>query len=341
MPKKNDDGFCGINYYMPYYYDAVNFHAGCYVPSELHDRENAVFAMMQRSLFQRAASAIKLTVPKEWEGSKKDFLYWCLTRVGFVYVGKSDVYDKFFQPCTLEGYNFYYQPTHCLITNPYNKDEDLKGSIELGKRGTLIKWTPDFMGIWDLINLYAERLALMVPVTNISIRNNAMAWVYMAKTPQAAAAFKKAMDNIYSGKPGVVVDKGQLLDDGDDLKGADPFAFLDRKNIAQSYILDKLLQDFTTILNEFDAEVGIPTVPYAKKERMVTDEANSRQLDAQARSLVWVECLQSSIKELNEIFGEDFGLKAELRYKPDEGGESDVDSKNDDNRNGAIPQRSE
>ena len=316
--------------YAPYYWDAINYHAGCYVPSELYDSENEVFGLMQRALFQRAISPIKIGVPKEWEGGIKDFLYWCLTRRGFVYAGRSKVYGKFFQPCELTGQSFYWQPTHCLITNPYNKDPELKREIELDKNGTLIKLTPDFMGIWDIVNLYAERLAMMVPVTNISIRNNAMSWAYLAKTPQAAATFKKVMDEIYSGKPGVVADKNMLLDDTDGLKGEDPFEFLDRKNIAQSYILDKLLQDYTTILNQFDAEIGIPTVVNNnKKERMVVDEANSRKIDAMARSQVWIECLQSSIEHLNEVMGEDFGLSAELRYG--EGGDELEPLQDDDN----------
>lgn len=321
--------------YAPYGWAEINLHDGCYIPSELHNKENAAFVIFQRALFQRAASVIDLTVPKEWEGARKDFLYWCLTRRGYVYAGLSDVYGKFFQPCELSGFDFYYQPTEVLISNPQNKDPDIN-RINLAEtnRGALIKWTPDYLGIWDLINYFAEKLALLSPIEDISIRNNAMAWVYLAKTPQAAATFKKAMDEIYAGKPGVVVDKKMLLDDGDHKE--DPFAFLDRKNIAQSYILDKLLMDFNTILSQFDAEVGIPTMSnQSKKERMVVSEAESRMTDATARSLVWLESLQSSIKHLNEVVGYDFGIKAELHYKDTEGGQENV-SKDNNNGDGEL-----
>lgn len=325
--------------YAPYGWDAINFHEGCYVPSELHTRENVIFALMQRALFQRASSVIDLEVPEEWEGDKKDFLYWCLTRRGFVYAGESDVYKKCFTVCDLQGYNFYYQPTHALIYNPYNKDPDLDGVVELDKRGALIKWSPDFMGCWDVINYFAEKLALISPVEDISIRNNAMAWVYLAATPQAAASFKKAMDEIYSGKPGVVVDKNLLLNDTD--RDKDPFQFLDRKNIAQSYILDKLLTDFNTILAQFDAEIGIPTMSnQSKKERMVVDEANSRKADATARSAIWIRSLQSSIKHLNDVLGYDFGLKAKLHYEEEEPerkeGDQNVTDENDNPIDGKV-----
>ena len=320
--------------YAPYYWNEINLHDGCYIPSELHPKESVIFGLMQRALFQRLCSVIKLTVPKEWEGSRKQFLYWCLTRQGFVYAGTSKVYNKVFTVCTLHGHDFYYQPTHAIITNPYNKDPELNGEVELDKTGTLIKWTPDFMGTWDLVNFYAEKLALISPVEDISIRNNAMAWVYLASTPQSAASFKKAMDEIYAGKPGVVVDKNLLLNDIE--RDKDPFQFLDRKNIAQSYILDKLLTDFNTILSQFDAEVGIPTMAnQSKKERMVVSEAESRMTDATARSKIWLDCLQTSIKHLNEVVGYDFGLTAELTYKEDEEVKEDV-SKDNNNGDGKL-----
>lgn len=331
----------GLFGYAPYYWDQINLHDGCYVPSELHPKESQMFVYFQRALFERASSVIILDVPEEWKGSRKQFLYWCMTRQGFIYAGESDVYGKIFTVCTLYGHDFFFQPTEVMINNPYNVDPALKGRIKLDERGTLIKWTPDFMGIWDVINLYAEKLALLMPVEDISIRNNAMAWVYLASTPQAAASFKKAMDEIYSGKPGVVVDKKLLLNDVD--HNMDPFQFLDRKNIAQSYILDKLLTDFNTLLSQFDAEIGIPTMAnQSKKERMVVAEAESRQSDSTARSEVWIECLQTSIEHLNEVVGYDFGLKARLRYKDEEeGGKVDVDRESNDNRAGESSEESE
>lgn len=325
--------------YAPYGWDQINFHEGCYIPSELHNRENQIFGLMQRALFQRASSVIDLGVPEEWEGDKKDFLYWCLTRRGFVYAGESKVYKKIFTVCDLFGHNFYYQPTHVLIHNPYNKDPDLDGQIELDKTGALITWSPDKMGIWDVINFYAEKLALISPVEDISIRNNAMAWVYLAATPQAAASFKKAMDEIYAGKPGVVVDKNLLLNDID--RDKDPFQFLDRKNIAQSYILDKLLTDFTTILSQFDAEIGIPTMAnQSKKERMVVDEANSRKSDSTARSQIWIRSLQSSIKHLNDVLGYDFGITAKLHYEEDEERSDNNVREDNDNNVRELPEQS-
>ena len=63
----------------------------------------------------------------------------------------------------------------------------------------------------------------------------------------------------------------------------------------------------------FDKEVGIPTVPIEKKERMITDEANSTVIDAISRSEIWLDTLTSSLKYVNERFN--LNIEAERHYK--------------------------
>lgn len=70
-----------------------------------------------------------------------------------------------------------------------------------------------------------------------------------------------------------------------------------------------------TILNQFDNEIGIPTVPYQKKERMVTSEADSKIIDSTARSVVWRDCLVSCCKIIINMYG--VNLNPILRYDPD------------------------
>ena len=74
-----------------------------------------------------------------------------------------------------------------------------------------------------------------------------------------------------------------------------------RQNVKNTYLGTELLQDFETVLHEFDTEIGIPTLPYQKKERMVTDEATSKQVDATSRSLVWVDTMNSCFELINPL----------------------------------------
>ena len=105
----------------------------------------------------------------------------------------------------------------------------------------------------------------------------------------------------------------------------------ERKHSAkEDYLTTEQLQDLQTLLNAFDAEVGIPTIPYQKKERMVASEAESRQIDSQSRATIWVECLNSSAEKIKRLYP-DITLSFELRYDPEKEDE-DVSSNNDIDR---------
>ena len=62
----------------------------------------------------------------------------------------------------------------------------------------------------------------------------------------------------------------------------------------------------------FDAEIGIVTIPYNKKERMVTSEAESRQGDALARITVWNDCLNQCFDIINTKYGTN--MKSSIRH---------------------------
>lgn len=59
-------------------------------------------------------------------------------------------------------------------------------------------------------------------------------------------------------------------------------------------------------------------MPYQKKERLVTSEAESRMIDATSRSVVWYDTLKSSIKKIKKLYP-GITLDVELRYPPERG----------------------
>ena len=141
-------------------------------------------------------------------------------------------------------------------------------------------------------------------------------------------------DKVNSGEPAVFFD-AKLANDGTDKE--EPWQFLDRK-VKESYIITDLLKDFQTVLNNFDTEVGIPTIPYQKKERLVTDEATSKQIDATSRSIVWFDTLRDSFERINKFLGftgED-KCSVELRYKA-EGGAENGNREDNTSRNDELP----
>ena len=306
--------------YIPLNYEQINIAAGTCKPSSVKSYNNYTFTLWERALFQRACSTLILGMPEVWK-ENKDLMYWCLFAYGFCGCGDLPEIGKWFNPVTLSGYDFFYRPTKMLLANPY-----YKGSKEfrIGKDAEIIKLTPDYQGIWDIISYYAEKLATIDVAINTAIINSKFAYVVGAKNKAAAAVLKKLFDKVNAGEPAVFFDS-KLANDGTDKE--EPWQALFRDNLKQSYIVTDLLQDFQTIINDFDTEVGIPTIPYFKKERMVTQEANSKEIDATSRSIIWYDTLKDSFDRANDFLGftgED-KLTVQLRYTA-EGGEPDGNS---------------
>ena len=299
--------------YIPLNYEKIDIAAGTYFPSQVKAYNNAAFMFWQRAFFQRAISTLKIRLPEAWNPNR-DFFYYCLFAFGFVGTAKNAKYGKWFNPGTLNGYDFYYQPTQFILSNPVYKGK--KQYFEIGKDCEIIKLTPDFRGIWDIITYYAEKAACMDVAINTAIINSKLAFFFGAKNKAAAEVLKKLFDKINSGEPAVMFDK-KLANDGTDKE--EPWQEFTR-NVKESYILTDLLRDFQTIINMFDNEIGIPTVPYEKKERLVKDEANSKQLDATSRVTVWYDTLRNSFERVNKFmeFTGDDALSVELRFSPDQ-----------------------
>lgn len=292
--------------YYPLNYDSINNAAGLYAPSAIKAYNNVSFAYWERSLFQRACSTLKFTVP--WSGKVFDFFMYCLFRFGYIAISENDMYGKFFQPCTLSGYDFYYQPTRAIISNP-----DYQADLKIGKDCEILKLTPDYMGIWDIISFFAAELSELDNAINMSLVNNKFGFILGARNKTAAQAIKKALDKINAGEPAVIYDMSLLNDETDE---AEPWQVWERGNLKDTYFTPEQLQDRMTILNQFDAEIGIPTIPYNKKERMVQSEAESRQYDAVSRVTVWINTLEESIKDINALYP-DMDISVKLRYDLD------------------------
>lgn len=293
--------------YVPLNYGQINLAAGTTSPSQVKSFNNKTYAYWERSLFQRACSVLTFEVPDTWDGSVKDFFYYCLFKFGYVAVFERDETGLIFQPCSLYGYDIYYQPTEAIISNP-----KLNVRLKIHDECELIKLSPDFMGIWDTISYYAEKLSTLDNAINMSIINNKFAYILGARNKASAEALKKIMDKINRGEPAVIYDKSNLLHNDAQDKGESPFQFLERTNLKNSYLTTDQLNDFQTILNNFDAEVGIPTIPYQKKERLVQSEAESRVIDSTSRSIIWKDTIDSSLKLVNDRFNTN--ITCTLRY---------------------------
>lgn len=321
-------GFINPVGYVPLNYEQINLAAGTYFPSQVKPYNNEAFMYWQRSLFQRACSTLILNVPEIWK-PHKNLLYWSLFAYGFCGVFDLDEFGKCFNPVNVSGYNFYYEPTIAVLANPAMKDD--KTEFEIGKNCQILKLTPDYKGVFDIITYYAEKLAALDCAINTAIINTKFAYIIGAKNKSAAEVLKKLFDRVSKGEPAVFFDS-KLANDPNDK--AEPWQALFRDNLKSSYITTDLLKDAQTILNNFDCEVGIPTIPYEKKERMVTSEAESRQIDATSRSIVWFDELTRTMEICNDFLGFTGSdkLSVTMRYNIEERGEENGNGENNIDR---------
>lgn len=283
--------------YIPMNYHNINGGAGTYSPSAVKSYNNMTFGYWVRALFQRAQSILDFELPETWSGNVKDFFLYCLFKYGYVAVFDSEDFGFCFQPCGLSGYNFYYQPTQAIVSNP-----KLNKVFVIGETCEILKLTPDYMGIWDILEYYADRFSTLDNAINMSLINCKTPFILGAKNKTAASALKKILDKVNKGEPAVVFDE-KLMNDPNTKDT--PFQLLELlHNPKEAYLTTEQLTDFQTILNNFDNEIGIPTLPYQKKERMISDEATMRMYDGCARSLTWFNTLNASIDNIKKLYPE-------------------------------------
>ena len=314
--------------YSPLNYEQINSIAGQYHPSSVKSYNNRTFLFWERALFQRALSGIDYDVfPEEWNGAVKDLFEYCILTLGFVPVFELPQYGKTFNPGTLSGYDWYYRPTRAIVTNPalpYSLD------LEIGKKCAVIKLTPDYRGIREITEYYAEKLSTLDNAINMSLINNKFAFMLGAKNKAAAEALKKMLDLVNSGEPAVIFDR-KIMDDPN--TKTDPFQIWERGAMKDNYMTTEQLADFRTLLHNFDSEIGIPTLPIEKKERMISSEATALEADSTSRSRIWVECINESAKEADRLFG--IKIHAKLSWEnlmKDTGKEVSDDGETDSDR---------
>ena len=281
---------------MPFDYEFINQYNGTRSPTgevKFDLTTNYFF----RSLYQRALSVIKFNLPKEWNKRYfKNVLFGC----GYIGIIKTAKFGIVPQISNLSGYGLYLQPTKLLVAQPFVQFEG-----EIGTDCEVIKLTPDYKGITDIVEHYALQLSKCCTSINVSLVNSRLSFLAYAKTKQGAETLKMILEKISSGDPAVVTDRIVKSDNMDGNESVFTTAF----DPARNYITDKLLNDFTTILNQFDREIGIPVID-EKKERRIESEVSTIISDSGTRLETWKECLDESIDNCKRVFPE-----LEISYK--------------------------
>ncbi len=244
-----------------------------------------------RALLQKLDSSLIFDgLPENWS---KDFFLFCLWAFGYVTVFNTEQWGTIFQPSTLSGYDIFYQPTKSLVANPlYQKELTIHEDCEL------LKLTPDFKGVFDIIDYYASKLAELSKGIDVGIINTKMPIILTASNPAQAETLKKVYDKMQQGDSLIVYK--EYKDFEEVIPRKDPFETW-TQNFEETYIVTDLLNDFQTILNNFYVEIGLP-VAIEKKAHVLDQEADFMAAQSQARLACWNMTLNESLLYVNKKF---------------------------------------
>ena len=303
--------------YRPFSYDKINLYNGTFTPSDKFV-DSYAFNFWCRALYQRALSVFDFdNLPEDFSRDEISLMYYLLYANGFCGGMKIEDYGVIINPISPKGYNVFYSPDAFLVTNAafkeYNTKEFLiyhKGQEDKDqdKYGVMLMMSPDGLGIGDIIIYYAEKLANMSAGLDMNIENSKLAYVFGANSKSGINFLKKVIDKIKAGVTAIIADS--RITPVDDFN---TFEFFNRDNLKNSYMVTEFNTDIQTLINQFDAEIGIVNVPYEKKERMTQFEAESKQSDGIARATLWRDTLQRSFDEFNELFG--YNVKVRYNYE--------------------------
>lgn len=288
-------------------------------PLTLNDTPNMNMQYWTRSLYQRLTALINIKNIPDGSDNKYawdyDALIYALFWVGFMPVFESAKYGVVPSVGTLAGYGIQFQPTGVIINNPYFA---FSRPLKIGEETELIKLTPDYSGVMDIVAKYAAELKEIDTSIRASAKNSRLAYALIANSDRTARTLKGIREKILNGDD-VIIDEKLTRD-----KGADPEALpwyqFDR-DLKNSFILNDLLEARRTTLVDFYREIGVRMID-DKKERMITSEVNAGNAETFIRSEVWAETLKRSVKKVNAMFG--LNLEIEINRPDFKGGESYV-----------------
>lgn len=288
-------------------------------PNMIHINNTWDYATYFRYFLQRAESLIIFDgMPSNWA---KNYIYPLLFLKGNFCVMNTAKFGIIPQHGSPYGFDVQYQPTNYVVENPafncdlkIGKDCDLK----IGEDCEIVRLTPDWCGIGDLINSYAQRVAMTLSNHDVASALAKFGFIFTAKNKSTAETFKVAFDDIMSGNLAVVINQALY-----DKETGKPLYGFFNNDIEKCYnVVKSALESVENLKHAFDMEIGIYTAP-DKKERLITDEVEESKNAVMSKCELWVETLNECLEKVNAHYNLD--IKARLRYPNNRGGEQSAD----------------
>lgn len=157
--------------------------------------------------------------------------------------------------------------------------------------------------VYSLVSFYIERIVDVEKTINMNLFVHKLPRLVVC-SPEDRARVEDLMDSIERGEK-------KLFLDAQDVQAI--------KNVLESgsntnYIIDKLYQYKQNLENELLTFLGINNVPVEKKERLITDEAQSNDQLINDSSDCFLDCLNDFCDEVSRILK--YPIKVEAKSSP-------------------------
>lgn len=273
-----------------YSYEEINSYNASRNPSTIHASNTGLQNYFKKYLLNKTFSRFKFTIPDNWD---LDYLRYTLFCNGFAAILETDKYGVIPQACSLSGYNIFYRPSKVLVANPL-----LSGIKELtiGTQCAVVKLLPDYTGLMDMVNFYADMMALCAETAGTNLINSKLSYIFTATDRAKSESFKKLYDKVASGEPAVVIDRNLFDEDGKPMW--DTFA----QNLQANYIAGDILTDMRKWEMRFLTQLGFPNANTDKKERLISDEVNSNNEETQSLVQMMLDSMNAGFKDAKDLF---------------------------------------
>ena len=196
----------------------------------------------------------------------------------------------------LSGVSPYLQPTEYVIANPVIKSSKVyKVGVDCVPLYATRERRIAPEAVKNIINTYAARLDKVDVSIDRAIINTRQVRFFTADTPQAY----KSIENLITMEQNA--DKSATVIPSDILANVQAHF----PQIKNQYVLDMLLRDKRAILSDFMVQFGIDSLPYEKKERMLTDEIDGNGDEIVICRNGFAGWIDEQLQEVNKIFGTD------------------------------------
>lgn len=287
----------------------------------------------ERSFFQRMRGLVKFEgLPEAGEGQiawDYDAFLYQLFRMGYCVVFQSKKYGVVTQPGYPTGYGLQFQPRGMQISTPFF---NFPRPLEIGTECGVIKLTPDYRGVWDIIEKYAVEMQNAEVAIRQSALNARFAYGAFAKDDKQKRSLEALFQKLANGETGIVVNPDLRRPDAGQKDGeySLPIMQMDR-DLSKNFILPDLMEYRRNILCDFYRELGVSVQPN-KKERMVVTESKAADAETFNRREVWRITLEKSLEVVNVMYGLNITfemVEPEENYTDREGDENNAGESND------------